>query len=88
MNNQRRKQITKIIDRVSELSSMLEELTEMVEDVKDEEQDALDNMPENLMGSDRYTQIETAVENLESAYDWFTSVDIEELLQYLEYAKQ
>lgn len=62
MNKLRRKEIDKIINSLRELSSS-------IEFIKDEEQDYMDNMPENLMESERYYVAEEAVESLDSAYD-------------------
>lgn len=60
MNNQRRK----VLDK---LSRMIEEIKIDLENVADEEQESLDCIPENLQGSERYEQMEEAVDNLCSA---------------------
>ena len=88
MNNQRRKKVTKIIEKISALESLMSELKEAVEEIREEEQECLDNIPENLMGTERYEATELAVENLESAFCWFESADTEELTGYLEEAMQ
>lgn len=49
--------------------SHLEKAIEIISDVRDEEQDSMDNMPENLQGSERYETMEMAVESLEEAID-------------------
>lgn len=41
------------------------------ESLRDEEQDALDNMPESLEETERYSNMELAVENLDAAVDSF-----------------
>ena len=76
MNNVRRKKINKLYEQLEEIKAALEELQE-------EEQEALDNIPESLWETDRYTAIEEANENLEGAVNAF-----EELLEYLEEAVQ
>lgn len=60
MNNQRRNRLTDAI-------SLLERASDIVEDVKSDEESALDNMPENLEGSERYEKMESAVESLDDA---------------------
>ena len=41
------------------------------ESLRDEEQDALDNMPESLEETERYSTMELVVENLDAAIDSF-----------------
>lgn len=48
---------------------MLIKALQIVNAVKDEEQDALDNFPENLQNSERYTAMENAIDDLEEAID-------------------
>ena len=69
MNKNQRKQLASLLDNITEIQ-------EAVEFIKDEEQEKLDNMPENLQGGARYSQLENAiscledaVSNLESAFD-------------------
>lgn len=62
MNNERRNKL-KIIMKT--LSSIVND----IEKVKSEEEDYMDNMPENLQGSDRYSKAEEACECLESAIE-------------------
>lgn len=71
MNKIRRKQINEIIDA-------LEIAMSSIESVRDDEQEYLDNIPENLQGSDRYSIAEDAVDNLDNAYD-----SIQEVIDYL-----
>ena len=60
MNNVRRKALREIIDRLSVIRSDLEMLA-------DEEREYMENMPENLWGSERYEKAEEAVDNLDEA---------------------
>ena len=62
MNKDRRKRLRLIVDQGNQL---LEDLRA----IQEEEQDALDNIPESLQGTDRYTDMETAAELLEEAAD-------------------
>lgn len=62
MNKQRR-------IRLREAGSYLARAIQLVSRVKDEEQDALDNIPENLQNSERYTNMEDAIDKLEEAID-------------------
>lgn len=60
MNKPTRKQLQKIIDSLESLKTELEEINES-------EQEKLDNIPENLQGSERYERAETACGYLEDA---------------------
>jgi hypothetical protein len=62
MNKIRRELLRGLIGRLSIVS-------EELEDLRDGEQEALDNMPENLEGSDRYSLMEDAVDFMDSALD-------------------
>ena len=62
MNAKRRKQVAEAITHIGNAK-------EILESVLDEEQDAMDNMPESLMDTDRYSHMEDAVESIESAID-------------------
>ena len=60
MNAERRKRIRSVIYTPPKC-------TDTVSDILDEEEDAMNNMPENLQDSDRYTAMEDAVTYLEDA---------------------
>ena len=62
MNKQRRARIEEIVNQIGVLLYDLEE-------IRDEEQEYMDNMPENLQGSEKYEIAEEVVSNLESAID-------------------
>ena len=69
MNKQRRKNINEIIPRIETLMQELEYLKEDVDTILSEEQEYLDNIPENLQGSERYEIAESAISNLEDSMD-------------------
>lgn len=75
MNNNRRKEIDKIIDQLNVLS-------EKLEDLKSEEEEYHDNVPESLQYSDRCMDSETAIESMENALS-----SIQETIDSLEEAK-
>lgn len=97
MNNVRRKRITNVITNIkastSVYSDKLGELQADIDSIIGDEQEALDNMPESLMDSDRYTTMESAVEALQSALDAvdelssFLSESIDSVTESLEEAK-
>lgn len=60
MNNNRRKEIESVV-------KSLEILSEKIKELYDEEIDYQDNMPENLLNSERYETSEAASDALESA---------------------
>ena len=76
MNKARRAVLNKIINALTELKDELES-------IKEDEQDAMDNLPESLQDSDRYSAMEEAVDNMDSAFD-----GIEDVIDYLESAME
>lgn len=60
MNKIRRKSLRNLVEQFEVLQNTLDELRE-------EEQDCLDNIPDNLQGSDRYQNLESSVGYLEDA---------------------
>ena len=67
MNKTRRKALARINERIEELRSELETLLE-------EEEECLDNIPENLQGSEHYEIAEAALSNLSDAYETLDEV--------------
>ncbi len=68
MNNDRRKALRSIAEQISVLAGKFE-------DLKEEEQEYLDNMHENLHGSDRYQTGDNAVNAMDTAIDMFPEFD-------------
>jgi hypothetical protein len=66
MNKIRRKALQEIFDKLSALSDELES-------IKEEEDESRENMPENLQGSERYEQSETASGNIDEAMEYLSS---------------
>lgn len=60
VNDKRRSQLGLAIEHLNAAS-------QIVSDISSEEEDCMDNMPENLQSSDRYSIMEDAVSNLEDA---------------------
>lgn len=54
-------------------SALLGTASGLVSTALEQEEDALDNMPENLQGSERYEKIEAAVDFLNDASDCIDS---------------
>lgn len=75
MNRQRRKDLSAVIDSLKKIKNAgntpsfeaFENLARLVQSSCDEEHDAFLNMPENLMFSDRYADMELNVYDLEDA---------------------
>ena len=74
MNKDRRKEISKAVELMNNASGMLEEAKDILDCALSDEQDYLDNMPENLQGSEKYEVAESAVANLEEAVDAFDEI--------------
>lgn len=75
MNKMRRK-------RIDEVISKLQDLQGEIEDITSEEEEYRDNMPENLVNSEKYEAAENACCSLDSAYS-----SVEEAVYMLEEAK-
>lgn len=86
MNNTRRNEIKKVVERIYKLQELAEEIKNDLECIKDEEEDYRDNMPENLQESDRYYASEEASENLEESIDILDTI-INELTDSAESAE-
>lgn len=86
MNGQRRKSIQEIADRIKEAHEKIESIISDLEDIKSDEQDYLDNIPENLQGSERYSIAEEAIDNLDNALDELSSTNFDEAIDYLQRA--
>lgn len=67
MNNERRKEIDRLMERVNSLLADLSEIKDSIESVRDEEQGYLDNMPENMADSERAEKSQAAIDALDEA---------------------
>ena len=66
MNNKRR-------ELLKDATDLLDKVSNMVQMALDDEQDCLDNMPENLLDSERCQKMEDAIDRLEEALDQMES---------------
>lgn len=62
MNNGRRERLRGAVAKLSDVYSI-------VDAVCDKEQDCMDNMPENLQGTERFERMEDAVDHLSEALE-------------------
>lgn len=60
MNNARREKLKKVLVMLSEASNVIDQ-------IYDQEQECMENFPENLQSTDRYDNIEYAVDCLAEA---------------------
>ena len=67
MNQQRR-------SRLREAAQQIDGAIDVIRDVIWEESSAMNNMPENLQGSERYAQMEDAVDTMEEAADGLSEI--------------
>lgn len=93
MNNERRKEIKKIIDKLYPLIDMevLVKQTDIIKDIEyvmDQEQDAFDNLPEGFQCSWRGEKMEEAIDWMQDAIDELEDdePDIDIAIDYLENA--
>lgn len=75
MNKKRRGNLKQALDLINAAG-------DIIQNALYEEQDSLDNLPENLMESDRYSKMESTVDELEQAIDYIENIknSVEEAL--------
>ena len=91
MNNQRRKEIAKLIERietiVDDAKTKLEEVKDDIDNLRDEEECAFDSLPEGIQESERGDAMQEAIENLSNACDTveelIDNIDTDDLTSYL-----
>ena len=91
MNNERRKKIVGIIDRLNKVKEEINDLRCEVSSLQDEEQEAYDNLPESMQDGERGTGIQDKIDELESAYGAImddSMIDLDEAISQLESAKE
>jgi exonuclease VII small subunit len=66
MNKARRKRIETLVAQISDLVAE-------IESVADEEREAMGNMPESLWESERYAEMETAIDALDEVVEQMQS---------------
>lgn len=86
MNKERRKAIEQISERLVALKDEINSIAEGIECQRDEEQEAYDNLPESLQNGDRGSAMQEAIEALDAAAGGIGSLDVDELIGYLETA--
>lgn len=69
MNDIRRRALAKVKKDMSSARAYLEDRQSTVSDIMTEEDDARDNMPEGLIGSEKYEKSENASEKLQECID-------------------
>lgn len=76
MNNNKRNILSKAISKI-------EEARTIIEFVGDGEQDSFDNIPDNLIGSERYENMEDVIDLLSESID-----NLDEAISCVERAKE
>lgn len=72
MNAKRRKEIGKILNKINErIMATVDEIQTDIDNIRTEELEVVENIPENLQGTERYEMAEQAVDYLNDAYDAF-----------------
>lgn len=90
MNAVRRKEISRVLRRLTDLTEDLSDILGDIENIKDEESEALENIPESLQETERYAQSEAAADNLEEAYAIFSDMrdSLDDVINSLEAAQE
>lgn len=89
MNNERRKRLDEIKERIS---SIMNELTGDIEDqlqsIRDEEQEYYDNMPESIQNGERGERTQQVIDSLDEAISDLESLDVESITSNIEAAAE
>lgn len=88
MNNDRRKEIGKIKDRLEEAAAALEDIKSDVESLRDEEQEYFDNMPESFHNADKGQVAQDAITELDNAISAIDDFDVADIVNNLETASE
>jgi hypothetical protein len=86
MNKERRKEIALAIKLLNEIVPKLEMVKDAIGKAAEEEREFYDNMNENLQGSDKGQQADSAASLLEEVHDELSSCDLEDWVSKLEEA--
>lgn len=89
MNNERRKRLDEIKERIC---SIMNELTGDIEDqlqsICDEEQAYYDNMPESIQNGERGERAQQVIDSLDEAISDLESLDVEPITSNIETAAE
>ena len=83
MNANRRRSISKVIEKLEQMDALKAELIEMIEEIKNDEEEAYENLPESLQETDRGEAMQEAIDNLDNAQGDLDLIDIEAIIDYL-----
>lgn len=86
MNNDRRKAIGEIGQRLEVAREIIDSCRDELEAIKDSEDEYRDSMPESLHAGDRYAASEAASEALENALETLGDLSFDDLQSHLEKA--
>lgn len=81
MNANRRKEISKIAQRILEIQGLVEGIIVDVESIKDEEEECYDNLPESIQNTDRGENMQAAIDELDDIISNLDSIkdDVENI---------
>ena len=89
MNDERRKRLDEIKERIS---SIMDELTGDIKDqlqsILDEEQGYYDNMPESIQNGERGERTQQVIDSLDEAISDLESLDVESITSSIETAAE
>lgn len=88
MNIERRREIAKIADRITELNDLRDQIKDDLETIRDEEQEYFDNMPESFQNADRGQLAQQAVNSLDEAIGLLDDIDTDSMGSALETAAE
>lgn len=86
MNDERRKALNAVKERIETAQAILDEARSDLETLRDEEQEYYDNMPESFQGGDRGDKAQTAIDQLDSAISDLEGFDFDSITSYIDEA--
>lgn len=75
MNKLRRKELSRIIEKLERLEALRLEIKDELEAILEEEQEAFDNLPESLQESERGQQMQAYIDAIDGALDALDEYD-------------
>lgn len=89
MNDERRKRLDEIKERISSIMNELTgDITEQLQSIRDEEQEYYDNMPESIQNGERGERTQQVIDSLDEAISDLESLDVEPITSNIETAAE
>lgn len=89
MNNERRKHLDEIKERIcSIMNELTGDIKDQLQSIRDEEQEYYDNMPESIQNGERGERTQEVIDSLDEAISDLESLDVESITSNIETATE